>query len=375
MHDEGGDELWGISGDQQRCMLFSSIVSRDVVMERIKELAQAIADQLSSDEPFEDCKICLNRRGSNENSQVDPLLGVRVLYDTPVKKEISLVRNPREFAIFVKVMGIVLKALEKEELIAKRAIYYQDVWLFENQRNVDQAVEDLACCLEVPRSSLYVLACQKGLVAGCCQWVDKKTGVVTDCSVSIQNVPHLVDSIELTTGSKPVAIFVVEKEAVFMRLVQSTIIQETIIVTGKGVPDYATRLFVKLLSDWYYDIPIVGLFDMDPWGFAIMMTYKFGSRKAAYDGMNMACPQLQWLGIRPSELGIINKKNLLEMTDTDRRRLNSMLQETSLPEEYRQELLIMKQKNVKAEIESLMTESMELTDIYLPDKFAHQDWI
>ena len=63
------------------------------------------------------------------------------------------------------------------------------------------------------------------------------------------------------------------------------------------------------------------------------------------------------------------------LTDTDRRRLNSILQETSLPEEYRKELLIMKQKNVKAEIEALMTESMELTDIYLPDKFAHRDWI
>lgn len=375
LQDDEDEDLWGLSRESQTCVCISSIISRETVIQRIKDLVRAISERLTSDEQFEDCIISLNKRGSNENSQVDPLLGVRVLYDTPYKKEISLVKNPREFAIFLRVVAIVLRALEKEEMIAKRAIYYQDPILFEHQRNVDQAIEDLACYLEVPRASLYVLACPKGLVAGCCKWTDRKTNRMTDCSTSIQNIPHLIDSIDIPEGTDPVAIFVVEKEAVFMRLVQSTIVTETIIITGKGVPDYATRLFLKLLSDRYYNIPIVGLFDMDPWGFAIMMTYKFGSRRAAYDGMNMACPQLQWLGIRPSDLGLINKRNLLELTDTDRRRLNSILQETSLPEEYRKELLIMKQKNVKAEIEALMTESMELTDIYLPDKFAHRDWI
>ena len=48
-----------------------------------------------------------------------------------------------------------------------------------------------------------------------------------------------------------------------MRLVQSTIVTETIIITGKGVPDYATRLFLKLLSDRYYNIPIEGIESLD----------------------------------------------------------------------------------------------------------------
>jgi DNA topoisomerase VI subunit A len=40
-----------------------------------------------------------------------------------------------------------------------------------------------------------------------------------------------------------------------------------------------------------------------------------------------------------------------------------------------EQLEIMKQKNVKAEIEALMADSQELMDSYLPDKFARRNWI
>jgi hypothetical protein len=35
----------------------------------------------------------------------------------------------------------------------------------------------------------------------------------------------------------------------------------------------------------------------------------------------------------------------------------------------------MRQKNVKAELDALMADSNELMHLYLPDKFARQDWI
>jgi meiotic recombination protein SPO11 len=311
-------------------------------------------------------------RGSTENSQIDPVLQVRVLYDTPNKRGLSFVKQPREFAIFFRVLSIILNALKTHEFLTKRSIYYQDVTLFQNQGVVDRAIENIACCLEVPRTSLGIIACPRGFIAGPIQWIDTSNNV-TDCSTTVQIIPTIIDRIKVQK-SCAIAVLVVEKESVFMRLVQSTIVREAILVTGRGIPDYSTRVFVKFLEDTT-SVPVVGLFDPDPYGFLILHVYKFGSRMASYDGMNMACSGLQWLGIRPSEMGIIKKRNLQELTERDRSLLDRILDEPHLPDEYRQELEIMKQRNVKAELEALMTDTQELTDLYLPEKFARHDWI
>jgi meiotic recombination protein SPO11 len=373
--DENGTdsaaELWELGRREQLSFCSQFLVSSDEVMARITDLTERISDTLQSEDST-DAVIEFNRRDSALNSQIDPILGVRVLYDGPVRRSISLVKHPREFAIFFRVLAVVFNTLKRREYVTKRGIFYQDTGLFQNQRLVDEAIENIACCLEVPRTSLRVVACPRGFVAGPIQWIDDNH-VLTDCSNKVNAIPSIVDTIKVQRTSA-VAIMVVEKETVFLRLVQSTIVNEIILVSGRGIPDYSTRLFLKLLED-AFEIPMVALFDMDPYGIAILCMYKFGSRRAAYDGMNMACTKLQWLGVRPSEMWRINKRHLIEMTPRDRKMIDRLLGDETLPLSIRQELEIMKQKNVKAEIEALMTETQELTDSYLPDKFAQRDWI
>lgn len=48
-----------------------------------------------------------------------------------------------------------------------------------------------------------------------------------------------------------------------------------IIATGKGYPDFATRLLVKEIQA--LGIPILGLFDSDPHGLEILTSYAVGS--------------------------------------------------------------------------------------------------
>jgi meiotic recombination protein SPO11 len=265
-----------------------------------------------------------------------------------------------------------MRTLRSGQFISKRSIFYQDVTLFENQSIVNDTIEEIARSLEVSRGSLRVIACSRAFVAGPLQWADE-SGCATDCSQKIQMIPSHVDTIKIQKTSA-VAILIVEKETVFMRLVQSTIVKEVILITGRGVPDYSTRLFLKLLEDTF-ELPITGLFDMDPYGFLIMSIYKFGSRSASYDGMNMACSSMTWLGLRPSEMSLVRKRNLLELNDKDRALIDRMLKEKHLPEQYRTELEIMRQNNVKAELEALTGDGMELTELYLPDKFCRHDWI
>ena len=369
--NENDSQLWTIDEEDTVSFSRSSIIPTEEVIQRIEGIAECVRDQILTNPLSEDVEIRLNERRSAANSQVDPILGVFVQYDSPVKKVYSLVKNPHRFAIFFKILEIVYHSLKRKEIITKRSIFYQDPSLFGNQDVVDTVIEDIACCLEVPRTSLGVIACQKGLVAGPLQWISN--GIVTDCSKKVEQIPSIIDSIQ-GQKTRAVAVLVIEKETVFQRLVQSSIVHEVILITGKGVPDYSTRLFIKLLED-SFDIPIVGLFDSDPFGIFIFFVYRFGSRSSAYDGMNMAISSMLWLGIRPTDMYNIRRDKCMELNEFDHKQLDKMLNERNIPEEYKMEIRVLKDFNLKCEIEALLDINHTLTDIFLPEKFSKKDWI
>jgi DNA topoisomerase VI subunit A len=76
-----------------------------------------------------------------------------------------------------------------------------------------------------------------------------------------------------------------------------------------------------------FENPTMALFGMRRSGIAISCMYKFGSRKGAYSAMNVSCLKLQWFGIRPSEIGLIKKRPVMEMTARDKRMILSFLDE------------------------------------------------
>lgn len=129
-------------------------------------------------------------------------------------------------------------------------------------------------------------------------------------------------------GVRPRCVVVVEKEAVFGRLVAAGLASRvpSVLVTGRGYPDHATRAFAAGLRR-AFDVPAFGLCDCDPDGLRILLCYARGSsatkmKKKATNGTNAALPGergrgageagrmgyastlpgLQWLGLRPSAL-------------------------------------------------------------------------
>jgi len=56
--------------------------------------------------------------------------------------------------------------LRKDIHITKRDMFYTDVKLFGDQRESDVVLEDVACLVGCTRSSLNVIASDKGLVVG-----------------------------------------------------------------------------------------------------------------------------------------------------------------------------------------------------------------
>ncbi|XP_026687962.1 meiotic recombination protein SPO11-like, partial [Diaphorina citri] len=72
-------------------------------------------------------------------------------------------------------------------------------------------------------------------------------------------------------------------------------------VDSKGFPDVNTRLFLRKLKD-SVDVPLYALVDADPYGIEIMCVYRYGSLTLSPQALTLACPEIQWLGIHPTDI-------------------------------------------------------------------------
>ena len=133
-----------------------------------------------------------------------------------------------------------------------------DVKLFKDQTESDGVLDDVACVLGCTRTSLHVVASDKGLVVGRIQYTED--GDYIDCTkmgVGGKAIPPYVDKIKNITSDAEF-ILLVEKEAAYMRLAEDRFYNKypCIIITGKGQPDVATRLFLRKLRDQLNNIPM-----------------------------------------------------------------------------------------------------------------------
>ncbi|CAG8131353.1 unnamed protein product [Penicillium olsonii] len=224
-----------------------------------------------------------------------------------------------KFTVILKVLAILDQAIRTGQLISKRDIYYIDPEFFRAQYVIDGIIDDLAYTIGVDRGALNVDTL----------------------------IPRIEDGDQIEI-SQIRWVLVIEKE-------------------GKGYPDLSTRLFLRKLFDLALNrnrpLRFYALTDGDPHGMAIMSTYKYGSAAHLHENARLSIPQLQWLGLRVSDIiavpEVLGDKALLSLTERDRRKIISMLRNSPVwacngPEkQWRAELQRMLFLNAKAEIEIL----------------------
>lgn len=82
----------------------------------------------------------------------------------------------------------------------------------------------------------------------------------------------------------------------------------------------------------------------------------------------LAVPSIRWLGIFPSDIKKFGIKSA-PLTQEDKRKLQNILNRPYINDHVHRELLIMKQINLKAEIEGISDSSCSyLIDVYLRNK-------
>ena len=193
-------------------------------------------------------------------------------------------------------------------------------------------------------------------------------------------IPTFIDRIT-NIRSDAKFILLVEKDAAFMRLAEDRFYNTypCIIITAKGQPDVATRLFLKKIKT-QLNIPVLGLVDSDPYGLKILSVYMSGSKNMSYDSAHLTTPDIKWLGVRPSDLDKYNipEQCRLKMTEHDIKTGKNLLEEEFIKKNpiWLKELELMVKTKEKAEIQALSNFGFQyLTKTYLPQKLAQMDWV
>jgi meiotic recombination protein SPO11 len=193
-------------------------------------------------------------------------------------------------------------------------------------------------------------------------------------------IPPFIDKIA-DFESDAEFILLVEKDAAFMRLAEDRFYNKypCIIITAKGQPDVATRLFLRKCRD-DLKLPVLALVDADPYGLKIISVYMSGSKTMSYDSASLTTSDIKWLGVRPSDLDkyAIPEQCRLPMTASDIKYGKALLEEEFVKRNPRwhAELKAMLSSKVKAEIQALSSYGFQyLTETYLPRKLAERDWI
>jgi len=304
-----------------------------------------------------------------------------VLKDKTLERIFANASSARKTAITTRVLQLVLELCNRGIHVTKRDLFYTDVKLFKQQTESDDVLDDAACMIGCTRSSLNVVASEKGIVVG--KLIFDDDGDTIDCTkmgVGGKAIPPSIDRVTNVRGDAQF-ILLIEKDAAFMRLAEDRFYNQypCVIISGKGQPDVATRLFLNKVRS-ALNVPILGLFDADPYGLKILSVYMKGSKNMSYDAINLTTPDIKWLGVRPSDLEKYNipQQCRLEMSEHDLKTGKELLQEDFVKANpaWHRELEMMVKSKVKAEIQALSSFGFQyLSQQFLPRKLKEADWI
>nr|XP_033334674.1 meiotic recombination protein SPO11 [Megalopta genalis] len=324
---------------------------------------QMLEDSTIESEPIEDLEKIVDERDTSEKRSVI---------------DFARTRGKEKFALLMTVMAAAHRLLITNTTITRRSLYYdlkneRTLSLVPEQRHVDLAVNQAAKILNCAPWDLNLLPTSKGLAAGelTLRLIDNR---IIDCTVPGGALIPNVASNLISVRTKAKMVLVVEKDSVFQKLLEDdcTGSLNCILVTGKGYPDVATRMLVKLLAE-KMALPVYALVDADPFGVDIMCVYRFGSASLSNQEESLACPNVRWLGVHPSELVGLGV-NTIPLTEFDLSKLSAIEGRPYMTEAFLGELRIMRAG--KAEIENVSSFARRfLIATYLPCKIKGDDYI
>ena len=317
---------------------------REKLYPLLKKFFMDFATKLINDEPIQIAVIDLDK-----TSIIDYDMGC---YSFPLGtdnfkyKIYNLFDNLKSIARILKLAVIIQNKLTQLMPCTKRELYYENVDLFKSTDIIDSNESDLCSILGICRFDLPIFPSAKGLFCGNITLVNKyghKLNINNsnmNNKINLINYEYLIDDFFLDDITKAnidlmqknnnlcqkYFVLIVEKETLFFNLVGNyqfyNKFPNAIIITGKGYPDYITKIFIKkLFNQLCNNIPFIYFGDHDPHGFEIYLNYVFGSTQSCKENSYMCMGNLKWIGLSHENIetilkfGLINNELMKDMCE------------------------------------------------------------
>ena len=197
-----------------------------------------------------------------------------------------------------------------------------------------------------------------------------------------QQIPGVIEGVRFQSLGASY-ILVVEKDAVFTYLCGQRIWDTLpcVVVTGCGYPPLSVRATVKKLSR-QFSLPVLGLFDYNPHGLRILLTYRFGSRSMGLESHAFAVEEIRWLGVHHGDIFDSDEKCLVDESAlqqwgvSDKRVFRGVQSQVFAMGDphYSREVQLMEKTRVKAEIEALNTRSFDSLEQRIIQKILRKQY-
>ena len=338
------------------------------------------------------------------NTVFDPEKGILKLGVSKLERRFLDMNEARRFMQTLVMAANIYRALIENEYPTIRDLYYrgkhtitfrnlegklreENTW--DEQAESDAALRDLEVMLGLLREDLMILSKEKGKVVG--NMRIRSGNDVIDLSklghgaYAIESTPDLIEFLDVDAEF----VLVVEKDAVFQQLHRVGFWQKykSILVTGAGQPDRATRRFVRRLNE-ELQLPVYVLTDSDPYGWYIYSVFKVGSIQLSYESERLATPKAKFLGVSMSDIFGHGRKKpyltederknyIIKAKDLDVRRAKELMKYSWFhTPAWKREIDMFLDKKAKLEIEALASKGLRfLAFQYLPEKIQSHDWI
>ena len=307
---------------------------REKLSPLLKKFLMDFATKLINDEPIQLAVIDLDK-----TSIIDYDTGC---YSFPLGtdnfkyKIYNLFDNLKSIARILKLAVIIQNKLNQLMPCTKRELYYENVDLFKSTAIIDSNESDLCSILGICRFDLPIFPSAKGLFCGNITLVNKFGNRLNinnsnmNSKINLINYEYLIDEFYLDDISKKnidfiqnninivgnnlcqkYFVLIVEKETLFFNLVGNyqfyNKFPNVIIITGKGYPDYITKIFIKKLSNQLNNVPFIYFGDHDPHGFEIYLNYVLGSTQSCKENGYMCMGNINWIGLSHENIETILK--------------------------------------------------------------------
>ncbi|MEZ0319072.1 MAG: DNA topoisomerase IV subunit A [Pyrobaculum sp.] len=316
------------------------------------------------------------------------------LGDEKMRRRFLDVKEARKFMQTVLMLRLIIEAIREDVYPTIRDLYYngkhtivykdplgrvhrENTWDEQDESNA--VIEDIEVATNVLREEMGVSADVKGKIVG--PIIVRSQGYELDASKfgeTALSLPVNVDALEIVKVEASY-VLVVEKDAIFQRLVREKFWSQenAILVTAKGMPDRATRRFIRRLNE-EYKLPVYVLTDGDPYGWYIYSVYKSGSIKLSYESERLATPEAKFLGLTATDIDAykISDNYVIAANDRDVKRAQELLRYPWFQKpEWTREINLFLKKKKKVEIEALSTHGLKFLHDYLRDKIRSKKFI